>query len=94
MPTSDRITMPVYVGMKQLTRALSVSADTIERWIAAGRFPKPKPRIGGGRHAKRLWKWCEVEAAIDGTRKPESVSRDLGKEIRDYARAAAQGSHR
>lgn len=85
---SDRI--PTYVDADRLCHELCVSIDTIDRMMAIGKFPKPKPGMPG----KRLWKWREVEAAIDGTSKVAPVSSNLGEEIAEYAKAAAQGSHR
>lgn len=85
---TDRV--PTYVDADRLCFELCVSIDTIERMIAAGKFPRPKPGMPG----KRLWKWSEVQATIDGKGKSAATSREIGQEIRDYARAAAQGVHR
>lgn len=84
---SDRV--PTYVDIDRLCFELCICPDTAKQWIKDGRLPPPKPGRG-----KFLWKWREVEAAIDGITKSAAVSPDIGAEIENYARAATQGPHR
>lgn len=95
---SDRV--PSYVDADRLCFELSISADTLDRWVKAGRLPAPKTgassskrRLGRvPRGVKRLWSWQEVRDRIDGQARSAQVSHDLGQEIESYARAATQGS--
>jgi hypothetical protein len=80
----DRV--PTYVDAERLCFELSISQDTLARWMADGRIPSPVPGTGTG---KRLWKWKAVEARIDGKSQSGPVSADrLGQEIENAARAA------
>lgn len=111
----DRDRVPSFVDAERLCFELSISADTLERWVHAGVIPPPKvgaPKIKRAgkrrttragapsepirvRGVKRLWDWQQVRDWIDGRGRSAPVSRDLGQEIEDYARAATQGpSHR
>ena len=81
---TDRV--PTYVDAERLCFELSISRDTLARWMAEGRIPPPVPGSGTG---KRLWKWKAVEARIDGKAKATPMSADqLGQEIEDASRAA------
>lgn len=89
-PRPEPPLFPTYVDAARLCAELCISRDTMDRWLKAGRIPRPKAGKG-----KRLWKWAEVEARIDGRQKSAPVSRDLGQEIEEYARASIQGpAHR
>ncbi len=97
--------IPAYVDAERLCFELSTSADTMERWLKAGRLPPPKTGAPAPktrrrtakperprRGIKRLWSWREVQDWIDTGPKSEPASRDLGQELTDYARAATQGA--
>jgi predicted site-specific integrase-resolvase len=53
---------PPYQDIETLCAHLSVSPSTVEAWMKIGKLPPPKVRTDG----KRLWKWIEVERALDG----------------------------
>ena len=50
---------PPYQDAATLAQHLCLSVDTIEKWIAAGKLPRPIDTGG-----KRLWKWKDVEVAM------------------------------
>jgi predicted site-specific integrase-resolvase len=76
--------IPTYVDANRLCAELSISIDTLARWMAIGRIPRPLSGPG-----KRLWKWDAVVKRIDGRSRSAPVSADrLGQEIEDAARAA------
>ncbi len=54
--------IPPYQDIATLTANLCISERTVDMWTKQGLLPPPK-NTGG----KRLWKWVEVEAYIDGT---------------------------
>lgn len=98
--------IPAYVDAERLCFELSISADTLERWMKAGRLPPPKTgtapvkrgakRTRLPRGPKRLWSWQQVQDWIDGRPRSAPVSHDrLRQEIEDAARANVQGpAHR
>lgn len=52
------------IGLARLRKEkIQVSARTIDRWCAAGRFPAPV-KLGIGRQAARFWDEDEVDAFI------------------------------
>ena len=53
--------IPPYQDMLTLKQNLCLSERTIDVYVKEGRLPPPKNKGG-----KRLWKWSEVEAYIDG----------------------------
>ncbi len=53
--------IPPYQDIATLAHNLCLSERTIDMYVKDGRLPPPK-NPGG----KRLWKWSEVEAYIDG----------------------------
>ena len=96
--------IPAYVDAERLCFELSISPDTMERWLRAGRLPPPKTGAPPAkvkrrkvaperprRGPKRLWSWQEVQGWIDAGPPSAPVSRDLAQEIEAHARAATQG---
>lgn len=52
-----------YMNLSQLAMHTCLDESTILELVASNEFPRPKKR--GQQH---MWRWCDVEAAIDGTR--------------------------
>jgi hypothetical protein len=53
--------IPPYQDISTLCKNLCIGATTVDAWVKQGILPPPKLRGG-----KRLWKWTEVERALDG----------------------------
>lgn len=53
--------IPPYQDISRLTENLCISERTVENWVRQGILPPAKNKGG-----KRLWKWSEVEAYLDG----------------------------
>lgn len=49
--------IPPWQDTVTLAQHISVSAATVENWVAAGILPPPRRRGG-----KLMWKWAEVDA--------------------------------
>ena len=72
---------PPFQDLRTLAQHVSMSEDTIEREIKAGRFPGPRKNKCG----KRLWVWKEVE---DYLAKPDDEAPTAEAErIRDRIRS-------
>jgi predicted site-specific integrase-resolvase len=79
------MSVPSYVDMSRLCQELCLCESTVEAWMKAGKIPPPKINDG-----KRLWKWIEVEQAIDGWNDRVQQSGSLAERIRDATRAATE----
>ena len=78
------MTIPAYVDIARLCAELCISERTVEAHVKQGLLPSPR-MLGG----KRLWKWKEVEAMLDGDGKSVPPSADQEAErIRDAGRKA------
>jgi len=66
---TERRWMPAYMDLHALAYTLSVSPRTIETWVARRMLPPPL-ETGG----KRLWRWKDVEAAMDRLRDPDATA--------------------
>ena len=64
---------PPYLTLDKLAEHLSVSTHTVERWVERGILPTPKKPDNG----IRLWKWREVEKAMDRLAQRENDPRTL-----------------
>jgi hypothetical protein len=60
---------------------LDTSERTIEAWVKEGWLPPPRLIKG-----KRLWKWADVEAYLEGRAGPSLVSGDELERIRNAAK--------
>src|SRR5512139_207323 len=57
----SQMKLPPYQDSATLCANLCISANTLEALVKRGELPQPR-WLGG----KRVWKWVEVEAQIDG----------------------------
>ena len=77
--------IPPFMDMATLCWHVSMSEDTIEREIKAGRFPEPRKNKCG----QRLWVWKEVEAYLA---KPDDETPAIEAErIRETVRRLSHG---
>ena len=80
--------IPAYVDIARLCRELCLCESTVEAWMKNGKLPPPKVSDG-----KRLWKWIEVERALDGwEQKTQEFGGTLAERIRDATRRIAAES--
>jgi hypothetical protein len=79
---------PPYQDIDTLCQHICVSPTTVDLWVKSGKLPPPKVRDG-----KRLWKWKEVEARLDGTDDRIPLSPDAqAEEITNATRKAIQSA--
>jgi excisionase family DNA binding protein len=77
--------IPPWQDAPTLCAHISVSERTLDAWVHQGLLPPPRPRGG-----KRLWKWTEVEAYLEGRAEGVSASPDADAErIKNATREAA-----
>jgi hypothetical protein len=70
---------PPYQDIQTLSKHVCMSERTIEEQVRRGLFP-PHKKVQG---AKKLWKWKEVEAYLDGGMQSET------DRIKEATRAAS-----
>ena len=75
--------IPAYPDISRLTHELCISERTVDAWVKQGILPPPKNKGG-----KRLWKWSEVEAYLDGA--GEGLTAEL-EDIRNETKKQAGG---
>lgn len=76
---------PPYLTLDKLAEHLSVSQHTIELWVERGILPPPR-KPGKG---VRLWKWKEVEKAMDRLAQQEERAPLSADDIRRATSEAA-----
>ena len=81
---NKRVHIPPYQDITTLTANLCISERTVDMWTKQGILPPPKNKGG-----KRLWKWTEVEAYLDGTA-GTGVSAEL-EDIRNETKKQSAG---
>ena len=77
--------VPPFIDMAKLCWHVSMSEDTIEREINAGRFPGPRK----GKCGKRLWVWKEVEEYL--ARPDDDAPASEALRMREAAKRYANG---
>lgn len=83
---ADYRNIPPWLDTMKLAEHISVHPNTIDEWVRKGLLPPPRPRGG-----KRLWKWAEVEAYLEGESGPMAASAgDLGEAIYHGTRRALE----
>lgn len=83
--TAERQFIPPFQDLTTLARHVCAGKSTIEGWVKAGIFPKP--RMQGG---KRMWCWAEVERHLAGDAPREQDNPvDLVERIKNGTRRAA-----
>ena len=76
---------PQFLTIELLASELSVSQQTVENWVEQGILPparKPAGRV-------RLWKWKEVEKAMDRLVQQEERAPLSAEDIKRATREAA-----
>jgi excisionase family DNA binding protein len=51
--------MPKFINIHDVARLFGVTKDTVERWIEAGKLPKPQRRFG-----RRKWDYEKLQAML------------------------------
>lgn len=85
--TADHKNIPPWMDTTTLADNIGLHPNTIDNWVKRGLLPPP--RVRGG---KRLWKWVEVEAYLEGEQGAVAASAvDMGEAIYNATRKALEG---